>query len=166
GVILLVGGSIIIAVRCSNSISEEKWRKTWEDLILTPLTRAEIMSGKRRGILHAAGPPLIAYVVPMFGLAALTGVSGITSAAIWLLIAGLAMIAAAYIGISWADGNEGLSWEVAARLHEMIFSSAVTYASRYIPINEEWALAKRHDALPVHSDPIGYLLLRPDGQVL
>jgi hypothetical protein len=166
GVILLVGGSIIIAVRCSNSISEEKRRKTWEDLIITPLTRKQIMDGKRRGILHAAGPPLFAYVLPMFGLASLTGASGITTAAVWLLIAGLAMIAAAYIGISWADGNEGLSWEVAARLHEMIFSSTMTYASRYIPINEEWALAKRHDALPVHSDAGGILLLRSDGQVL
>src|SRR5207245_2813884 len=96
---------------------------------------------------HAAGPPLIAYVVPMFGLAALTGVSGITSAAIWLLIAGLAMIAAAYIGISWADGNEGLSWEVAARLHEMIFSSAVTYASGYIPIKIPNLPAKRSVAV-------------------
>jgi ABC-type transport system involved in multi-copper enzyme maturation permease subunit len=166
GVILLVGGSIIIAVRCSNSISEEKRRKTWEDLIITPLTRKQIMDGKRRGILHAAGPPLFAYVLPMFGLASLTGASGITTAAIWLVMAGLAMIAAAYIGISWADSNEGLSWEVAARLHDMIFSNAMTYASRYVPINEEWALAKRHDALPVHSDPGGFLLLRADGQVL
>jgi len=166
GVILLVGGSIIIAVRCSNSISEEKRRKTWEDLILTPLTRKQIMGGKRRGILQAAGPPLFAFVLPMFGLASLTGASGISSAAIWLLIAGLAMIAAAYIGISWADGNEGLSWEVAARLHEMIFANTVNFKPRRIQPHEEWSLAKRHDALPVHSDASGILMLRADGQVL
>ncbi len=166
GAILAVGGTIIIGVRCSNAISEEKRRKTWEDLILTPLTRDEIMAGKRRGILYAAGPPFFAYALPMVGLAALEGGPGLARAAIWLLVAGFAILLAAFIGISWAGGGEGLPWDVAARLNEMILSSRAAIRSKIVPANEEWALAKRHDALPVHSDTIGVLLLRSDGQVL
>jgi hypothetical protein len=166
GVILLVGGTIIVGVRCSNTITEEKRRKTWEDLILTPLTRAEIMGGKRRGILFAAVPPLCAYVLPLFGLGALTGSSGVSIAAIWVVIASVAMLIAAFVGIAWAGGNEGLPWDVADRLQEIIALSREAIGSGIVPANEEWALAKRLNALPVHSDPAGVLLLRSDGQVL
>jgi ABC-type transport system involved in multi-copper enzyme maturation permease subunit len=165
GVVFVLGAAIIIGVRCSNSISEEKRRKTWEDLILTPLTKAQIVGGKRRGILRAAGPPFVAYAIPMFGLAALTGASGLTVAAIWTFVAGLAMIAAAVIGMSWAESNDQISWEAAVRVQEMIFESRSRFGS-WIAENEEWTLGRRHDALPVHSDSAGVLLLRADGQVL
>ncbi len=171
GIVLVLGSSIIIGVRCSNSISEEKRRKTWEDLIITPLARKQIMEGKRRGILFAAGPPLVAYALPLLGLAALTGATGILTAGVYLVIAGLSMIAAAYVGISWADSHEGISWDAAARLHELIFANTGTYRpmgtySNRVPAKEEWQVAKRHDALPVYSDAAGILLLRADGQVL
>lgn len=87
GIVLIVGGTILVGIRCGNSISEEKRRKTWEDLVLTPLTIAEIMGGKRRGILVAACSPLIAYALPMFGLAALRGTTGFVSAAVWATLA-------------------------------------------------------------------------------
>jgi ABC-type transport system involved in multi-copper enzyme maturation permease subunit len=166
GVVLVLGSSIIIGARCSNCISEEKRRKTWEDLIITPLTRKQIMEGKRRGVLFAAGPPFFAYALPMLGLAAMIGDTGLVIAGIYLVVAGMAMIAAAYIGVSWADSNDGLSWDQAARLQELIDLTAI-YAGRE-PDNHSALrrLAKRHDALVAHSDAAGVLLLRADGQVL
>jgi hypothetical protein len=122
GIVLIVVGTILVGIRCGNSISEEKRRKTWEDLVLTPLTIAEIMGGKRRGILVAACSPLIAYALPMFGLAALGGTTGFVSAAVWATLAFVAMIAAAFIGMAVAEGDQGLSRDGSARLQQMILT--------------------------------------------
>jgi ABC-type transport system involved in multi-copper enzyme maturation permease subunit len=136
GIVLVLGNSIIIGVRCGNSISEEKRRKTWEDLIITPLTRKQIISGKRRGILYAAIPIFFAYCLPMFNLAAWAGSSGITIAAIYMTISILAMTASAFLGISWADNQEGLSWDAAARIYELIYMT--TARSRLL--NAQWEI--------------------------
>jgi ABC-type transport system involved in multi-copper enzyme maturation permease subunit len=106
GVVLVIGSTIIVGVRCSNSISEEKRRKTWEDLTITPLTQAEIMAGKRRGVLAAAVPAFIVYALPMLGLAALARSNGLVHAGIWVIIGGLGMTGAAFFGIEAASNKE------------------------------------------------------------
>jgi hypothetical protein len=163
GLVLIVGGAIIIGVRCGGSITEEKRRKTWEDLILTPLTRNEIVYGKYRGILLAAIPPLIAYVLPMFALASLAGTSGLVLAATLVGVAAIIMVAGGGIGITMAYGEEGVWWEAAFQLMEMYYSETVVAPG---PTSAELMVAKRHQALPVYQDASGVLLLRPSGQVL
>jgi ABC-type transport system involved in multi-copper enzyme maturation permease subunit len=125
GVVLVAGSAITVGVRCGNCISEEKRRKTWEDLILTPLTRAEIIAGKRRGILAATVPALIAYALPMFGLGALAGSAGVINAAIWVIIAVLAMLTAAFIGTTRADADQGISSQAAARIRKTLIAYAL-----------------------------------------
>jgi len=164
GLILGVVGTIVIAVRCGGSITEEKRRKTWEDLILTPLTRNEIIGGKYRGILMAAIPHLIAYALPMFALASMAGTSGLVLAGILVGVAAIIMVAGGGIGITMAYGEEGVWWEAAFQLMEMYY--AETVVARHDPTSTELVLAKRHHALPVFQDAAGVLLLRPSGQVL
>jgi ABC-type transport system involved in multi-copper enzyme maturation permease subunit len=69
GIVLLFLGGLTMAVRCGNSISEEKRRKTWEDLILTGISVEDIAKSKVRGIYLAILPHLFAYYLPMFVLA-------------------------------------------------------------------------------------------------
>jgi hypothetical protein len=106
GVILIVLGVAVVGVRCAGSISEEKRRKTWEDLVLTPLSMEEIVSGKRRGVLGAVIPYLAAYALPMFALGALAGRSSVTAAAVWVAVAGVLMVAAAWVGMEVSAGSE------------------------------------------------------------
>lgn len=102
GVILLFLGPIILGVRCSGSVAEEKRRKTWDDLLLTPLSLEEILRSKTLGVLQAAVMPLIAYTIPMFALGALVDVGGLFGVAVWVLVVAVAMIVGATFGASGA----------------------------------------------------------------
>lgn len=84
--IVLFGGLLLflapatVAVRGASSIADEKRRKTWEDLILTPLPLEQIVASKRRGIQRAALPYVAAYSLPMLLLAFAAGPSAIALA--------------------------------------------------------------------------------------
>jgi ABC-type transport system involved in multi-copper enzyme maturation permease subunit len=102
GFVLLLIASVVVGVRCGNCISEEKRRKTWEDLIMTALSKEEIIDDKRWGILLAAIPYLIVYMVPMFGLSAVGDGSAIPVAVGWatatcVVIAVVASVATGYV---------------------------------------------------------------------
>jgi ABC-type transport system involved in multi-copper enzyme maturation permease subunit len=157
GIVLVIGATIIVGVRSGNSISEEKRRKTWEDLILTPLTQDEIMAGKRRGVLAAAIPAFIAYALPMFGLAALAGSGGFLHTGLWVILAGVFMTGAAFAGVAAAGANQAFS--------RVMIPVPMPSRSKSAQ-NSEWAAATRHRALPVYSDDSGVLLVRPDGQII
>jgi ABC-type Na+ efflux pump permease subunit len=104
GVVLLVLGVPVVGVRCATSITEEKRRKTWEDLVLTPLLLEEIVRGKRWGILQAAVPYVAMYALPMFGLASLGGGTIVLWAALWLAGAGIAFVGAGVVG-TWLSAE-------------------------------------------------------------
>ena len=87
GLVLCVMAGVVVAVRIATSISEEKRRKTWDDLAITPLSHQEIIAGKQWGIFDAAMPHVLVYSLPMFALGALAGSYGLWIAAIWLVIA-------------------------------------------------------------------------------
>jgi ABC-type Na+ efflux pump permease subunit len=87
GMVLCVIVGIVAVVRMATSISEEKRRKTWDDLAITPLSHREIIAGKRWGIFDAGLPHVLAYSVPMFALGAVGGQDGLLIAGIWLAIA-------------------------------------------------------------------------------
>jgi hypothetical protein len=68
---LLVLAPLVVVVRCAGCIREEKRRKTWDDLILTPLSLDQIVWSKMWGIVQAAVPCMIVYAVLMVALASL-----------------------------------------------------------------------------------------------
>lgn len=101
GVVLVVGGVLVVGVRCANSIAEEKRRKTWEYLLMTPLTRDEIQRSKMWGILGAALPYLAAYLGPMMVLGCLEPSDSLTLAVVFVGVALVAIFVAAHVGIAF-----------------------------------------------------------------
>jgi ABC-type Na+ efflux pump permease subunit len=105
GLALCVIGGIVGVVRMATSISEEKRRKTWDDLAITPLSHQEIVSGKRLGIIDAALPHVLVYSIPMFALGGIAGPHGLILAAVWLIVAFIVIGVALGIG-SWVHQSE------------------------------------------------------------
>jgi hypothetical protein len=81
GWVLVVITTVVVGVRSATSISEEQRRKTWDDLVLTPLTLEDIARQKTRGILLATPPYLLLYMLPMLALSSLGGMPAVTRAA-------------------------------------------------------------------------------------
>jgi ABC-type Na+ efflux pump permease subunit len=106
GSLLLVVGCLTVGVRCAGSILEEKRRKTWEDLILTPLTMREILQGKYRGIVQAAVLPVTIYALPMLALSTLGGVDGIETALLWVGATCVLIPLAGSLGLAIASRSE------------------------------------------------------------
>lgn len=90
GLSLCVIGGVTVAARSLNSVTEEKRRKTWDDLAITPRSVKEILTSKRKGIFDAALPHAVVYAVPMALLSALAGWWGLLICLGWLLAAVLA----------------------------------------------------------------------------
>jgi ABC-type transport system involved in multi-copper enzyme maturation permease subunit len=105
GVILLFLGPLVVAVRCAGSISEEKRRKTWEDLVVTPLTFDEIVQGKMWGVLAATTPYLIMYALPMLGLSLMVGIGGVSVTLVFVSGTWFAMFLAASLGMAYSAGE-------------------------------------------------------------
>jgi hypothetical protein len=103
---LLVLGIIVVGVRCATSIAEEKRRKTWDDLCVTPLTIEEILRAKQWGVLQATIPYLMMYALPMFALSTLAGTWGVLTTAAWLGFTCLCLVVAASLGTQLSAGHE------------------------------------------------------------
>jgi ABC-type transport system involved in multi-copper enzyme maturation permease subunit len=108
GMPMLVLGALTVCVRCGGSIMEEKRRKTWDDLQLTPLSREEMLYGKYNGILRATVLPLAVYALPMFARGVMLGWPGVERAATYLGIACIAIPLAGIVGLVFADSAEPL----------------------------------------------------------
>jgi hypothetical protein len=101
--------TLLLAVRASGSITEEREQHTWDALLLTPLTTPQIVYGKFYGLLRAAFPYLLAYAVPTLPLALLIGsdafalcvgvVGGLVVSGPW--VAALGVYWSAYLQTSW-----------------------------------------------------------------
>jgi hypothetical protein len=99
GILLIFFATMVVGVRCGGCVAEEKRRRTWDDLVLTPWSVQEILQSKMWGILAAAVPYVMIYCVPMFALAILGGMAGLLQALAYLAVAGGAMYFAALVGI-------------------------------------------------------------------
>jgi hypothetical protein len=106
GLVLAVIGTVVVGVRCGGSIAEEKRRKTWDDLVLTPLPLEEIVRDKTAGVLHATIPYLAVYAVPMLLLGTLGGFIGIMTAVGCLIITWFAVSTAATVGMGISAAKE------------------------------------------------------------
>jgi len=71
GAIVLVLACLVVGIRCSGTISGEREKQTWEALLLTPLETKQLIRIKLWGILGAAVPYVLAYMVPALFLATL-----------------------------------------------------------------------------------------------
>src|SRR5262245_14162605 len=73
GGIVLVLACLVVGIRCSGTVCGEREKQTWEALLLTPLANQQLIRNKLWGILGAAVPYVLAYMVPALVLAALVG---------------------------------------------------------------------------------------------
>lgn len=73
GGIVLVLACLVVGIRCSGTISGEREKQTWEALLLTPLATQQLIRNKLWGILGAAVPYVLAYMIPALILAAIVG---------------------------------------------------------------------------------------------
>lgn len=94
GAVLLLVGVVTVATRASQCISEEIRRKTWNDLVLTPMTMYEIVYQKRLGLCWSITPHMIAYILPMFILGYIAGGAGLMGVSligliVWMVLCGI-----------------------------------------------------------------------------
>jgi ABC-type transport system involved in multi-copper enzyme maturation permease subunit len=61
---VLFAATLAVGVRASACVSSERERQSWEALLLTPLDLRRLIGSKRRGIIAATYPYLLAFAVP------------------------------------------------------------------------------------------------------
>jgi ABC-type transport system involved in multi-copper enzyme maturation permease subunit len=100
---------LLVAIRCSGSVTGERERQTWEALLLTPLTVEELIRGKLWGIQRVSYVYLAAYLIPALFFAVFAG----PLAVFWVLLAlGQTFLAMYYLGAvgMWASVRSRTSW--------------------------------------------------------
>jgi ABC-type transport system involved in multi-copper enzyme maturation permease subunit len=107
--IVMLLASLVVAIRCSGTISGEREKHTWEALLLTPLETRQIVRGKLWGIIGASHPYIIAYAIPTMLLSMLGGPMALTWTLIWLGTTWLAMYYVGAAGI-WCSARTKSSW--------------------------------------------------------
>jgi ABC-type transport system involved in multi-copper enzyme maturation permease subunit len=100
GVILCLLSSLTVLIRCTGAVSEEKRRKTWDDLVMTGCRVNDMLQSKRKGILDASWPYLFLYALPIFGYSLFAGWSGVLAALIPCFFAVLLVFAASFLGLA------------------------------------------------------------------
>jgi ABC-type Na+ efflux pump permease subunit len=99
GLVFILLASLLLGVRCGLSVSEEKRRNTWDDLLLTAQSFREITTAKMWGILQGIAFYVVAYALAMFLLASLAGMQAILQAAFWTILPCAVVCVAALGGI-------------------------------------------------------------------
>jgi ABC-type transport system involved in multi-copper enzyme maturation permease subunit len=102
GGVLFVLSVIVVMVRAGTCISEERRRKTWDDIIMTPLTLEEIRTEKMWGILRATHVYLLLYALPMVALASLGETPSVVLALLLPAVTWIAMLVAAVFGTEFS----------------------------------------------------------------
>src|SRR5262249_22858119 len=120
--------SLVVGIRCSGAITGERERKTWEALLLTPLSAKQLIRGKLWGILGASYIYLLAYAAPAVVLSVLGGVMALLWVLLWLAVTVLAMY---YIGAAglWASVRARDSWRA------LLATPAAWYHRRRAPVS-------------------------------
>jgi hypothetical protein len=111
--------SFLVGVRCSGTICGEREKKSWEALLLTPLTERELIHGKLWGIINTCWPYYIAFVVPALWFSILSDLpsclqgkphfGSILFSLIWAGVTCLAMFFVGSAGI-WCSTRARGSW--------------------------------------------------------
>lgn len=109
GLTVMLLASLIVGIRCSGAITGERERKTWEAVLLTPLSAKQLIRGKLWGILGAGYIYLLAYAAPALVLSVLGGVMSLLWVLLWLAVTMLAMYYMGAAGL-WASVRSRDSW--------------------------------------------------------
>jgi ABC-type transport system involved in multi-copper enzyme maturation permease subunit len=109
GILAMLMASQVVGARCAGAISQERERRTWEAVLLTPLTARQIIRGKLWGILLASVWYLLAYAAPAVSLAAFAGPLALAYTLSWLAATLLAMYFMGAVGL-WCSARASTSW--------------------------------------------------------
>ena len=107
---MLLLGALTVGVRCATAISSERESRTWELLLLTPLSTHELVHGKVRGILQSARPYIAAYALAAVPLAWLAGPAELLVTVLAILMSRPTLSVAAAIGID-QSARSASSWQ-------------------------------------------------------
>ena len=109
GLVVMLLASLVVGIRCSGAVTGERERRTWEALLLTPLSAKQLIRGKLWGILGASYVYLLAYAAPAIVLSVFGGVLALLWVLLWLAVTVLAMY---YVGAAglWASVRAKNSW--------------------------------------------------------
>lgn len=109
GLLALLTASLVVAVRASGCITEEREQATWQALLQTPMTTRTILRGKQWGILGACLPYLISYAVVALAVSIYVGAIAAAWTVLWLIATVFAGLFAAAVGI-WCSARMPTSW--------------------------------------------------------
>lgn len=116
-----------VGIRASGTISTEREKQTWEQLLLTPLTTEQIIYGKYWGILIALLLYFVAYASTIFPAVLITGFNSLISYILFMIHIVLYALFLGSIGI-WYSVKSTSSWS--ALLNTILvgyFATAVVY---------------------------------------
>lgn len=108
-ILVMLLASLVVGIRCSGTITGERERKTWESLLLTPITARELVRGKLWGVMGASHDYLLAYALPALPLSLLGGPLAFFFT---LLGLGVTVLAMYFIGAAglWCSVKSKNSW--------------------------------------------------------
>jgi ABC-type transport system involved in multi-copper enzyme maturation permease subunit len=116
--------AILIGVRCSGAVTREREKRTWEALLLTPLTTKQLIRGKLWGIAGAAVPYLVAYAIPAVLLSIIAGPAAFLWTLLWLGVMVLALWYAGAAGL-WCSVRSSNSWRSLLKTLAFLFVGSV-----------------------------------------
>jgi ABC-type transport system involved in multi-copper enzyme maturation permease subunit len=109
GLVAMLLASLVVGVRCSGAITGERERRTWEALLLTPLSARQLIRGKLWGVMGASLWYLLAYAAPAVLFAAMGGLMAL----LWtVLLLAVTLLAMYYVGAAglWCSARSRNSW--------------------------------------------------------
>jgi ABC-type Na+ efflux pump permease subunit len=109
GIIVMFLASLVVGIRCSGSVTTEREKKTWEALLLTPLSATQILRDKLWGVISSSYWYLVAYAAPALLLASFGGVLALFWTVVWLAVTVLAMYYIGSVGL-WCSVRSRSSW--------------------------------------------------------
>jgi len=109
GLVVMLLASLVVGIRCSGAVTGERERRTWEALLLTPLSAKQLIRGKLWGIMAASYVYLLAYAAPAIVLSVFGGVLALFWVLLWLAVTVLAMYYVGAVGL-WCSVRSRNSW--------------------------------------------------------
>lgn len=108
-IMVVLLSSLLVGIRCSGAITGERERKTWEAILLAPLTARELVLGKLWGVIGASYDYLVAYAVPVILFSALGGPLAFIYTLLGLAVTVLMMYFVGSAGL-WCSVKSKNSW--------------------------------------------------------
>jgi hypothetical protein len=109
GIVAMLVASQVVGARCAGAIAQERERRTWEAVLLTPMTARQIVRDKLWGIVLASAWYLLAYAAPAVSLSAFAGPVALAYTLTWLAATVLAMYFTGAVGL-WCSVRASSAW--------------------------------------------------------